>query len=50
VHDPLYNQPQTFLSNGMNKLAYCCAQCIEKKGVSIEEKCSSNFCSKYKNF
>ena len=49
VHDPLHNQSHTFLSDGMKKLADCWVQCIEKKGEYIENKCSSNFCSKYKN-
>jgi hypothetical protein len=48
VHDPIHNQPQTFLFNGMKKLAECWAQCIEK-GVCNENEFSSNFCSKYKN-
>jgi len=55
VHYPLHDQQkqktnkQTNLSSDMKSLVDCWTQCIEKKVVYIENKCS-NFCSKNKNY
>ena len=37
VHDWLRSQPQTFFSNGIEKLTDHWAKCIEKKGDCIEK-------------
>jgi len=37
VHDWLCNQPQNFSSNGIKKLADCCAKCIKKQGDYTEK-------------